>query len=97
MGALWQLLPFSPRDLLLRLFTAEELQELLYNDLTPQERAILEEAIVHAIYNDDDIIKAALKRRAYDVLRVLGKIPPSSSSASPPPTQAQPKRGRRKR
>ena len=75
MGARWQLL--SPRNLLLILFTAEELQDLKYQDLSSEQRLILEEAILHEIYSSRNI-KITLMRRGQEVVNLFPQPPPAA-------------------
>lgn len=66
----------SPEEILLHLFSAEELvNELLFPhlDLTDRERAILKAAILRTL-SDSDTLRQALRQRIRDVLGVFGKI-----------------------
>jgi hypothetical protein len=85
----------SPEEIILKLFSAEELvQELLFQHLAlnERERAILKEAILRAL-GDSEELRERLRQRIRAVLSALGKLPSAgdtgqtaTTGTEPPPT-----------
>jgi hypothetical protein len=81
----------SPEEILLQLFSAEELvNELLFHNLalTDKERAILKAAILQTLRNDP--ARESLRQRVREVLGVLGKVPGPSDAGQSTVAESQP-------
>ena len=85
----------SPEELILTLFSAEELvQEMLFQhlELNERERAILKAAVLRTLSESEEL-REGLRQRIRAVLSTLGKLPsaadagqPGTTGGEPPPT-----------